>query len=582
MKKKLIAMIPVRLGSKRIPKKNLRLINGKPLVSYIIEAAKESNIFDEIYLNSESEEFLPIVEEHGIKFYKRPDHLSTDSATNDDFALDFINNTDGDILIQLLATSPFINGDEIKGFVKSMLENNYNTQILVKNEQIECLFNDEPINFIQKDKTLPSQMLKPIQVYACGIMGWDTEIFKHNMKTYGSAYHGGDGTIGTYSIKGYSTIDIDNEEDFDLAESVFRSFNTKKIIEYYTPKKFHSESDVPSILHRDGVVNNDFDHENMEICNVESIIMSKDMRTSWSHRVINSENNSATLICQLPGEGNRRHYHNNWNEWWYILEGEWDFEIDGIIKKIYKNDIVFIEKNKIHKIMSSGNGPAIRLAVSREDVDHIYVDEKKEINENSTISHQRQFWETYLNKRFFTSEDISNWIDGDSYFRTILTNNILPKIDNKTVLEIGCLTGKWIKELNLAKRVIGVDLFEVSEKYIRSKYPQITNFEFYKTSGNELNGIDDNSVDFIYSIDSLIRLDPIVINDYINEVYRVLKKGGEAFLHLPCTCSLKSTFLNFTKISEDEIKEYSLNAGFTEILTDHDIVDHGIILKLKS
>ena len=134
----------------------------------------------------------------------------------------------------------------------------------------------------------------------------------------------------------------------------------------------------------------------------------------------------------------------------------------------------------------------------------------------------------------------------------------------------------------MAKRVIGVDLFEVSEKYIRSKYPQITNFEFYKTSGNELNGIDDNSVDFIYSIDSLMRLDPIVINDYINEVYRVLKKGGEAFLHLPCTCSLKSTFLNFTKISEDEIKEYSLNAGFTEILTDHDIVDHGIILKLKS
>lgn len=373
MKKKIIAMIPVRLGSKRIPKKNLRLINGKPLVSYIIEAAKESNIFDEIYLNSESEEFLPIVEKHGIKFYKRPDYLSTDSATNDDFALDFIKNTESDILIQLLATSPFISSNEIKGFVNCMLDNKLDTQILVKNEQIECLYNNEPINFVQKDKTLPSQMLKPIQVYACGIMGWDTDVFKKNMSIYGSAYHGGDGTIGTFPIKGYSTIDIDNEEDFVLAETIFKSLNTKNVVEYYDPTKRHKESDVPSILLKDGVEDNNFDFENLEISNLNQIISSKDMTKSWSHRVINTESNSATLICQLPGEGNRRHYHNNWNEWWYIVDGEWDFEIEGEIKKIKKNDIVFIEKNKIHKITSSGDKPSIRLAVSREDVDHIYI-----------------------------------------------------------------------------------------------------------------------------------------------------------------------------------------------------------------
>ena len=96
------------------------------------------------------------------------------------------------------------------------------------------------------------------------------------------------------------------------------------------------------------------------------------MRTSWSHRVINSENNSATLICQLPGEGNRRHYHNNWNEWWYIVDGSWEWMIEGKVINVKKDDVVFIEKGKLHKITAIGNKPAIRLAVSREDVAHVY------------------------------------------------------------------------------------------------------------------------------------------------------------------------------------------------------------------
>ena len=53
----IIGMIPARIGSKRIRKKNLRLLNGKPLISYIIEAAKDSGVFSIIYLNSESEKF---------------------------------------------------------------------------------------------------------------------------------------------------------------------------------------------------------------------------------------------------------------------------------------------------------------------------------------------------------------------------------------------------------------------------------------------------------------------------------------------------------------------------------------------
>jgi CMP-N-acetylneuraminic acid synthetase len=51
---KIVAMIPCRLGSQRVPKKNLRLLNGKTLSQWVIEACIESNVFDDIFINSET------------------------------------------------------------------------------------------------------------------------------------------------------------------------------------------------------------------------------------------------------------------------------------------------------------------------------------------------------------------------------------------------------------------------------------------------------------------------------------------------------------------------------------------------
>ena len=69
------------------------------------------------------------------------------------------------------------------------------------------------------------------------------------------------------------------------------------------------------------------------------------------------------------------HYHADWDEWWHILKGEWEWFIEGKTVTVKKGDMVFIERNKAHKITAVGSGQAIRLAVSREDVDHIYTTE---------------------------------------------------------------------------------------------------------------------------------------------------------------------------------------------------------------
>jgi len=366
-KKKIIAMIPVRLGSKRVTNKNLRLLGNKPLVAHIIEAAKEADVFDEIFINSESEIFKEIADEYGVKFYKRPKHLSTDEATNDDFTLDFMHNVNGDMLIQLLATSPFITSTQIKEFVNKSLR--YDTLISTSKVKIESIYKDTPINFNQKKQSPPSQLLEPVYAYACSLMAWQYDNYMMNMDEYGCGYHGAEGKIGFFELTGYATVDIDEEDDFLLAESILAA--KPKDPQYYKPGKVFDHN-VERVLAQDGVINNNLYDFNKEVTKVQDIIDSNSINESWSHTVINSKSTRSTLIGQMPGEGNRLHYHNDWDEWWYIIKGEWDWFVDGKTMSVKEGDIVFIERNKRHKITAAGTKQAIRLAVSRDDIDHIY------------------------------------------------------------------------------------------------------------------------------------------------------------------------------------------------------------------
>ena len=84
-------------------------------------------------------------------------------------------NVECEIIIQLLPTSPFLSTAEIDGFIKTMIEKQFDTLISVSDVRIESIFKNQPINFKQKEQTPPSQLLEPVKAYACGIMGWKTE-----------------------------------------------------------------------------------------------------------------------------------------------------------------------------------------------------------------------------------------------------------------------------------------------------------------------------------------------------------------------------------------------------------------------
>jgi len=224
---KIYAMIPCRLGSKRIPKKNLRLLGDKTLSQWVASTVKETDLFDEIYINSEADIFEKVAQQVGVKYYKRPEQYATDTATNDEFALDFINAFEFDVLVQINPTSPFLSKEDIINFISEFKSKNLQTLHTVKNEKIEGLYEGTPLNFDPLKPMPPSQLLTPVQLFSSSIMAWNVKKFRENMAAYNCAVYGGDGSIGYFPLTGFSSLDIDNEIDFKMAEIILNTMKTK-------------------------------------------------------------------------------------------------------------------------------------------------------------------------------------------------------------------------------------------------------------------------------------------------------------------------------------------------------------------
>ncbi len=85
MKEKCIAIIPARGGSKRIPRKNIKLFHGKPLIAYSIEAALKSELFDKVIVTTDDEEIVSIAKKYGAEIpFIRPKELSDDFTNTKD------------------------------------------------------------------------------------------------------------------------------------------------------------------------------------------------------------------------------------------------------------------------------------------------------------------------------------------------------------------------------------------------------------------------------------------------------------------------------------------------------------------
>ena len=133
------------------------------------------------------------------------------------------------------------------------------------------------------------------------------------------------------------------------------------------------DDDVKNVLQKDGVDLIDLHSFENNTCTSIEEVKEKFGDASWATRIVYNERFGGVLIRQFPGSGNRMHYHSDADECWVILEGEWDWFIEGEgTQRVKQNDIVLVKSNTRHKITCVGDKPGIRFAITKPDVDHIY------------------------------------------------------------------------------------------------------------------------------------------------------------------------------------------------------------------
>lgn len=122
---KTVAIIPARGGSKRIPRKNIKLFQGKPLIAYSIQTAKESNLFDKIIVTTDDEEIAQVAKQYGADVpFIRPKELSDDFTGTADVvnhALEWLkeHGETYDYVCIIYATAPLLQSKYlIEGFEK--------------------------------------------------------------------------------------------------------------------------------------------------------------------------------------------------------------------------------------------------------------------------------------------------------------------------------------------------------------------------------------------------------------------------------------------------------------------------------
>ena len=228
MKNKIVAIIPARGGSKGIPRKNIRLLAGKPLIAYSIEAALKSKYIDRVVVSTEDDEITEISIRYGAEVITRPYELARDDSSRMDVVFHVLDNLkqknyNSDIVVLLQPTSPLRRAEDADNAIKLFLNSDCESIVSV------CEMENPPYwSFV-----IAEGFLKPL---------FDKKYLKMRRQDLAKVYLP-NGAIflsrvqTLYKYKEFycnynipyimpieRSVDIDNELDFMLAELLMKKY----------------------------------------------------------------------------------------------------------------------------------------------------------------------------------------------------------------------------------------------------------------------------------------------------------------------------------------------------------------------
>ena len=219
--KKTIGFIPVRCGSKSIPMKNIKELNGYPLLYWCLNAAYKANIFDVIYVATECPEIVSCVEELGIndiEIFNRSKRNAQDDSSTESVILEFLaqkNITEESLFFLIQATNPFTQSNDFKMALEKYKSHNYDSLLT-------CTLSK---NFYWSEYGEPSNYdytNRPRRQDFRGTLVENGAFYINTVKNIKKYQNRLSGNIGTFIMDEISQTEIDEEKDWIIAEHLLK------------------------------------------------------------------------------------------------------------------------------------------------------------------------------------------------------------------------------------------------------------------------------------------------------------------------------------------------------------------------
>lgn len=217
---KIVAVVPIKLNNSRLPQKNIMsFTNGKPLCSYILNTLKEIKEIDEIYVYCSNLKIIKYLPDN-IKFLKRSKNLDLDTTSMTDILVSFANEIHSDIYVMTHTTSPFVKPESIIKGLLAVKSGKFDSSFATKKVQDFLWRNGKTFNY-ELDKIPRTQDLEVLYKETSGFYIYNKSIIENMRRRIGEKPF-------LVEVDEFESIDIDEEEDFKLADAIF---NYRKFIE---------------------------------------------------------------------------------------------------------------------------------------------------------------------------------------------------------------------------------------------------------------------------------------------------------------------------------------------------------------
>lgn len=208
---KTVAFVPIRLNSQRVEGKNLRLLGGRPLMTYILEALRAAERIDEVYVYCSD----PGIARHlpeGVRFMRRSEALDSDSTLGEQIYDAFTREVEADIYVLAHATSPFIRSATIDNAVARVQSGEHDSAFSAERIQTFAWYEGRTLNY-SPERVPRTQDLEPVYVETSAFFVFRREVWRNTHRRIGQRPY----MAVTDRIE---SMDIDYPDDFTLAEAI--------------------------------------------------------------------------------------------------------------------------------------------------------------------------------------------------------------------------------------------------------------------------------------------------------------------------------------------------------------------------